>query len=69
MVYEWEGKEADSYRLYVEERRSLDEVMEYWKLRGFTPRFVCLVLAQPPTVHDYGRRVGQLAHHRLAHPS
>ncbi|KAK8238926.1 hypothetical protein HDK77DRAFT_447242 [Phyllosticta capitalensis] len=37
MVYEWEGKEADSYRLYVEERRSLDEVMEYWKLRGFTP--------------------------------
>ncbi|KAK8163891.1 hypothetical protein IWX90DRAFT_487206 [Phyllosticta citrichinensis] len=37
MVYEWEGKEADSYRLYVEKRRSLDEVMEYWKLRGFTP--------------------------------
>ncbi|KAF2140001.1 uncharacterized protein K452DRAFT_360211 [Aplosporella prunicola CBS 121167] len=37
MVYDWDGKEADCYRLYVEERRSLDEVMDFWRIRGFSP--------------------------------
>ncbi|KAF2868616.1 hypothetical protein BDV95DRAFT_500026 [Massariosphaeria phaeospora] len=37
MVYNWEGKEAECYRLYVEERKSLDEVIEHWGQRGFTP--------------------------------
>ncbi|KAF2090996.1 hypothetical protein K490DRAFT_34551 [Saccharata proteae CBS 121410] len=37
MVYDWDGKEADSYRLYVEEKKSLDEVMDFWKQHGFTP--------------------------------
>ncbi|KAH7065525.1 hypothetical protein B0J12DRAFT_560291 [Macrophomina phaseolina] len=37
MVYDWEGKEAECYRIYVEEKKSLDEVMEYWKQREFTP--------------------------------
>ncbi|KAL1631174.1 hypothetical protein SLS56_004420 [Neofusicoccum ribis] len=37
MVYDWDGKEAECYRLYVEERRSLDEVMEFWKQRDFAP--------------------------------
>lgn len=40
MVYNWDGKEAECYRLYVEERRSLDEVVEYWAQEGFTPRYV-----------------------------
>jgi hypothetical protein len=40
MVYNWDGKEADCYRLYVQEKRSLDEVIEYWEQRGFTPRYV-----------------------------
>lgn len=38
MVYNWDGKEAECYRLYVEERCSLDEVIDYWEMRGFTPR-------------------------------
>ncbi|KAL6708892.1 hypothetical protein ACN47E_002299 [Coniothyrium glycines] len=37
MVYNWDDKEADCYRLYVEQRKSLDEVIAYWEPRGFTP--------------------------------
>ncbi|KAL9089242.1 MAG: hypothetical protein Q9165_005810 [Trypethelium subeluteriae] len=38
MVYEWRDKEAECYRLYVDEQRSLDEVMEWMKeQRGFSP--------------------------------
>ena len=40
MVYNWDGKETECYRLYVQERRSLNEVVEYWEQRGFTPRYV-----------------------------
>jgi hypothetical protein len=45
MVYNWDGKEAECYRLYVEEKRSLDEVAEYWDQRGFAPRYVFALLA------------------------
>lgn len=39
MVYDWEGKEEECYRLYVEERKPLDEVMEHFKNGyGFSPR-------------------------------
>ncbi|KAJ8114573.1 hypothetical protein OPT61_g3586 [Boeremia exigua] len=37
MVYNWDDKEADCYRLYVEEKKSLDEVISYWETQGFTP--------------------------------
>ncbi|KAF1851517.1 uncharacterized protein K460DRAFT_324467 [Cucurbitaria berberidis CBS 394.84] len=37
MVYNWDDKEAECFRLYVEERQSLDEVISYWEIRGFTP--------------------------------
>jgi hypothetical protein len=40
MVYNWDDKEVDCYRLYVEEKRSLDELISYWEIRGFTPRYV-----------------------------
>ena len=40
MVYEWEDKEGECYRLYVEERKSLDEVMDHFKEQGFAPRYV-----------------------------
>ena len=40
MVYEWDSKEAECYRLYVEEKKSLDEVMQQMKeLHGFSPRY------------------------------
>ena len=38
MVYDWGDKERECYRLYVEEQRSLDEVMEWMKEnRDFNP--------------------------------
>ncbi|KAL9077866.1 MAG: hypothetical protein Q9157_003222 [Trypethelium eluteriae] len=38
MVYDWRDKEAECYRLYVDEQRSLDEVMEWMKEhRDFNP--------------------------------
>ncbi|KAH6643073.1 hypothetical protein C7974DRAFT_116637 [Boeremia exigua] len=37
MVYNWDDKEVDCYRLYVEEKKSLDEVISYWETQGFTP--------------------------------
>ncbi|KAF2017671.1 hypothetical protein BU24DRAFT_449296 [Aaosphaeria arxii CBS 175.79] len=37
MVYNWDGKEADCFRLYVEEKKSMDEVIEFWEQRNFTP--------------------------------
>ncbi len=40
MVYDWDNKESECYRLYVEERKSLDEVMDYFKQREFAPRYV-----------------------------
>lgn len=40
MVYNWDDKEAECYRLYVEEKKNLDEVIAYWEARGFTPRYV-----------------------------
>lgn len=40
MVYQWDDKEGECYRLYVEEKKSLDEVIAYWESQGFTPRYV-----------------------------
>jgi len=39
MVYNWDDKEAECYRLYVEEKKSLDEVIAHFEARGFTPRY------------------------------
>lgn len=46
MVYNWDGKEAECYQLYVYEKRSLNEVVEYWEQRGFTPRYVTAELEE-----------------------
>ncbi|KAI9659959.1 MAG: hypothetical protein M1821_001311 [Bathelium mastoideum] len=38
MVYDWRDKESECYQLYVEEQRSLDEVMDWMKEnRDFNP--------------------------------
>jgi hypothetical protein len=37
-MYDWKGKRDDCYRLYVEERKSLDEVASFWAAKRFTPR-------------------------------
>ena len=39
MVYEWDDKLDDAYRLYVVERMSLDHVIDWFKReKNFTPR-------------------------------
>ena len=41
MVYDWENKEELCYRLYIEEKKSLEEIMEYMKEEHkFSPRYV-----------------------------
>jgi hypothetical protein len=38
MVYDWENKEEICYRMYIEEKKSLEEIMEYMKEEfKFTP--------------------------------
>lgn len=41
MVYDWENKEELCYRLYIEEKKSLEEIMEFMKEHHkFAPRYV-----------------------------
>ena len=43
MVYDWEGKEAVCYKLYITENKSLEEIMEFFKVtEDFTPRYVSI---------------------------
>lgn len=64
MVYNWEGKESECYRLYVEEKKSLDEVMEVFRAEGFNPRYVDLsylaLQNRSRAVTIYGRLDGQM---------
>jgi hypothetical protein len=40
MVYDWENKEEICYRMYIEEKKSLEEIMEYMKEEHkFAPRY------------------------------
>jgi len=50
-MYEWDSKEAICRQLYVEENKSLDEVMAVLKEDGFAPRFVFLHLRSPSAQH------------------
>lgn len=41
MVYDWEGKEATCFQMYIQENQSLEEIMEYFKVEhNFAPRYV-----------------------------
>jgi len=41
MVYDWENKEEICYRMYIEEKKSLEEIMEFMKEEHkFAPRYV-----------------------------
>ena len=49
MVYDWEGKEDICYRMYIDEKRSLEDIMEYMKVdHSFAPRYVLLFLRFSP---------------------
>lgn len=47
MVYDWDGKEQTCRRLYVDEKQSLDEVMEYFRNEGFAPSYVASSVPSP----------------------
>jgi hypothetical protein len=38
MVYDWTDKEDTCYRLYIEEKKSLEEIMIFFKDQKFAPR-------------------------------
>lgn len=41
MVYDWENKEEVCYRMYIEEKKSLEDIMDYMKEHHkFAPRYV-----------------------------
>jgi hypothetical protein len=47
MVYDWENKEEICYRMYIEEKKSLEEIMDYMKDEyKFAPRYACRTLAR-----------------------
>jgi hypothetical protein len=40
MVYDWDNKEEICYRMYIDEKKSLEEIMEYMKDElKFAPRY------------------------------
>ena len=44
-VYDWDDKETECYRLYVEEKKSLNQVARHFKEQyGFEPRYVAPLL-------------------------
>ena len=39
MVYDWDGKEATCFQMYIEENKSLEEIMQWFKEKqNFAPR-------------------------------
>lgn len=41
MVYDWEGKEATCFQMYIQENKSLEDIMEFFKVEhNFAPRYV-----------------------------
>ncbi|KAH0553053.1 hypothetical protein GP486_006754 [Trichoglossum hirsutum] len=45
MVYDWEDKEDICYRMYIEEKKSLEEIMEFMKTERTVVR--CDAFAEP----------------------
>lgn len=44
MVYDWEGKEPVCYQMYIEEKKSLEEIMQYMReAHEFAPRYVTFI--------------------------
>lgn len=62
IMYSWDDKKAECYRLYVEENKNLDEVISYWEVRGFTPRLVAfhLIQAVVPVLHQFSSMFAML---------
>jgi hypothetical protein len=56
MVYDWENKEEICYRMYIEEKKSLEEIMEYMKDElKFAPRYVARFTSPYSNSESYRR--------------
>lgn len=45
MVYSWDAHEPKCYRLYIDEKKSLEEIMDIMRIEdNFTPRYACLAV-------------------------
>ena len=54
MVYDWENKEEICYRMYIEEKKSLEEIMEYMKEElKFAPRYINPARRTSPYTNSY----------------
>jgi len=40
MVYEWDNKRDECYFMYITEKKSLEEIIEFYKGQNFAPRYV-----------------------------
>ena len=75
MVYDWEGKEEPMRKLYIHQGKSLEEVMEWFRInQNFTPRYVAKVRDVPHLAmgFDIGGCYGDLcvaAFHAYQSPS
>ena len=38
MVYDWAEKRDICYYMYITESKSLEDIIEYWREKNFTPR-------------------------------
>lgn len=49
MVYDWEGKEQVCYDMYINQKKPMEEIMEYFRVEeDFTPRYVVTYRSMPP---------------------
>lgn len=40
MTYDWEGKEDLCYKMYIIDKKSLEDIMEFYReTENFTPRY------------------------------
>lgn len=41
MTYDWEGKEDLCYKMYIIDKKSLEDIMEFYReTENFTPRYI-----------------------------
>lgn len=54
MVYDWEGKEETTRELYIHQAKSLEEVMEWFRInQDFAPRYVVEIQDVPDWAMRY----------------
>jgi hypothetical protein len=70
MVYDWDGKREICYKMYIEDKKALEEIMEYMKnTHQFAPRYVFVEKYITSCRFKFGIRVPQKSHPVTYRPS